>query len=170
MSSMKTGFSHETTAPTPVEWYTPPWVFEGLGLTFDIDPAAPQGGLPWIPAKQFFCQADDGLTQPWIGRIWCNPPYGKHTKDWMRRMAEHANGVALVFARTDCQWYHDHVAKADALLYLKGRIRFVDAAADPGKSSPGAGSLLAAWGSESVEALNRVRNWGHLIKKGTDYV
>ena len=32
--------------------YSPPHVFERLGLTFDLDVCAPKGGLPWIPAKR----------------------------------------------------------------------------------------------------------------------
>ena len=84
-------------------------------------------------------------------------------------MSDHGNGVALVFSRTDCQWYHDSVATADAILYLKGRVRFVDAKGGPGKSSPGAGSLLAAWGSDGVDALKRMSEHGHLILKGTNF-
>src|ERR1700749_4562127 len=51
-----------------VEWYPPPGIFEALGLEFDLDPCAPPGGLPWIPAKRFLSIEDDGLTQPWEGR------------------------------------------------------------------------------------------------------
>lgn len=163
------GFSHETTGVTSVEWYTPPWIFQALGLEFDLDPAAPEGGLDWIPARKFYDKSSDGLTQEWQGLVWCNPPYGKYTQAWMRKMSKHGNGVALVFSRTDCQWYHDSVATADAILYLKGRVRFVDAKGDPGKSSPGAGSLLAAWGCDGVAALKRMSEYGHLILKEVNY-
>lgn len=37
-----------------VEWFTPPHVFEALDLTFDLDPAAPEGGVPWIPARDHY--------------------------------------------------------------------------------------------------------------------
>lgn len=54
-------------------WYTPSWVFEGLGLMFDLDVAAPAEPLPWIPARMSYTVADDGLSLPWHGTVWCNP-------------------------------------------------------------------------------------------------
>ncbi len=83
-----------------VEWYTPPGIFEALGLKFDLDPCAPACGLPWIPAARFYSLPDDGLVKPWEGRVWVNPPYGPHAAKWMRRLAAHGDGIALVFART----------------------------------------------------------------------
>jgi hypothetical protein len=70
--------------PTPQEqvtsddYYTPPWIFERMALEFDIDVCAPPDGIAWIPAARYFTQADDGLVQPWEGRVWMNPPY-RHT-------------------------------------------------------------------------------------------
>ena len=45
-------------------WYTPDWVFDGLGLTFNLDVASPEGGVSWIPAVTRYTIADDGLTSP----------------------------------------------------------------------------------------------------------
>ena len=59
---MKTGFSHESQKAQTVEWYTPPWLFTAMGLTFDLDPCSPPGGLPWIPAARVFTEADNGLA------------------------------------------------------------------------------------------------------------
>ena len=52
---------------TSNDYYTPKWLFDLMGLTFDIDVAAPAQGIPWIPAKRWFSQADDGLAQEWGG-------------------------------------------------------------------------------------------------------
>ena len=76
-------------------WYTPEWVFDGLGMTFDLDVAAPDGGVPWLPARQFYTVADDGLTMPWEGWVWCNPPYSAPTA-WCRRWATHEPGGCLL--------------------------------------------------------------------------
>src|SRR4051812_22584031 len=95
------GFVHELTMGETVEWYTPPWVFEAIGLRFDLDPASPPGGLPWVPAEHHYSDQDDGLAQPWYGRVWLNPPYGPGIGQWMSKLADHGNGIALVFNRSD---------------------------------------------------------------------
>jgi hypothetical protein len=180
----KVGFSHENPNNKSVDWYTPKWVFDRLGLEFDLDPCAPSkdmfnseqlkalgvspsdydGGVPWIPAKHHYSLVDDGLTQDWSDSlVWLNPPYGKHTGAWLHKMHQHRNGVALVFSRTDCAWYHDSVAKADAILFLKGRVKFVDGLGVTGGSGAGSGSMLIAWGSEAVSALERMADCGHLV-------
>lgn len=156
------GFAHENSASQNVDWYTPPWVFERLGLDFDLDPCQPETPIPWIPAKRRFTLKDDGLAQAWAGRVWLNPPYGKHTQAWLKKMHGHRNGIALVFARTDCAWFHESVAKADAILFLKGRVKFVDGLGVTGGSGAGSGSMLVAWGDANVAALKTMSDLGHL--------
>jgi hypothetical protein len=147
------GFTHDNVDNKSVDWYTPQWIFDELGLTFDLDPCAPPGGVPWIPAKQVYSLPQDGLSLPWHGRVWLNPPYGKHTKQWLGKMAEHGNGVALVFARTDCEWFHRYAASATALRFMAGRIKFVDGLGVTSNNGAGAGSMLIAWGAECAQAL-----------------
>lgn len=160
----KMGFTHDNKNNKTVDWWTPPWVFETLKEEFDIDVAAPPGGVPWIPAKKVFTQAEDGLAQLWDGFIWCNPPYGKETGIWLEKMSAHRNGIALVFARTDCKWYHQYCRTADALLFKQGRISFVDGLNSTGNGGAGAGSLFVAWGERGVEALSRLAHLGHFIR------
>ena len=157
------GFSHEVRNSPNVDWYTPPWVFQRLGLDFDLDPCQPPDGIDWIPAKRRYSICDDGLTAAWDGRVWLSPPYGKHTSAWLKRMHNHRNGIALVFARTDCAWFHDSVAKADAILFLRGRVKFVDGLGVTGGSGAGSGSMLVAWGQDNVKALDAMRDLGHLV-------
>lgn len=159
----KKGFTHDDANNKSVDWYTPAWVFERLGLHFDLDPCQPLQGIPWIPTTFRYGEVEDGLKSPWFGRVWLNPPYGTHTHAWLRKMNEHRNGVSLVFARTDTKWYHDYVAKADAILFLRGRIAFVDGLGATGGSGAGCGSMLIAWGDDCVEALQNMTDLGHLI-------
>lgn len=90
---------------TTDDYYTPAWVFKRLGLEFDIDVAAPPGGVPWIPAARYFTQADDGLAQDWEGLVWCNPPYSR-ARPWVERMIDHGNGV-LLLPLVDSAWLDD---------------------------------------------------------------
>jgi len=160
----KQGFTHDNVNNKSVDWYTPPWIFERLNLDFDLDPCAPIGGVPWIPAKKHYSLIDDGLTKDWgSDLVWLNPPYGVSTGAWLNKMHNHRNGIALVFSRTDCAWYHDFVAEADAILFLRGRVKFVDGLGVTGGSGAGCGSMLIAWGDKSVKALGSMSDRGHFV-------
>jgi hypothetical protein len=76
------------------ERFTPSWVFDGLGLVFDLDPAAPAEGGDCVPARTRFTRLDDGLSQRWHGLVWLNPPFSEATP-WADRFREHANGIFL---------------------------------------------------------------------------
>jgi len=150
----RSGLVHEQ-GGGPTEWYTPPSIFHALGLEFDLDPCSPGAHIVrWIPARTHYTRVDDGLTQPWHGRVWLNPPYGPGIDRWLERFAEHRDGIALVFARTDTRWFHAYAARADAVCFTRGRISFVA----PGPShtplgTPGCGSVLLAYGDPCVAAL-----------------
>ena len=80
---------------TSDDYYTPKWVFDALGIEFDIDVASPPEG-PWnTPCKRFFTQEDDGLSQKWEGTVFMNPPYSGPTP-WVAKWLEHGDGIALV--------------------------------------------------------------------------
>ena len=156
------GFTHESTHNESKEWYTPKYIFDALGLTFDLDPCSPGANIvPWIPARQHLTIADNGRNAPWRGSVWMNPPYGSDTPKWMEHLAAHGNGIALVFSRTDVKWFHSYVPKADAICFIRGRVQFVKASVASqyakGRYVPcggcGAGSMLVAYGSEMAGAL-----------------
>lgn len=67
-------FTVSNEAMTTNDYYTPKWLFDAMGLHFDIDVAAPIHGIPWIPAKRWFSQADDGLAQEWGGGVGLDEP------------------------------------------------------------------------------------------------
>lgn len=100
------------------EYFTPRWVFDRLGLDFDLDVAAPPGGAPHVPAARYFTAADDGLTQDWIGRVWMNPPYSA-PGPWVARFLDHGDGIALLpFAKSD--WFFDLWAAEKVTLVAPG--------------------------------------------------
>ncbi len=77
---IKKGFTHESTYNESKEWYTPKYIFDALGLEFDLDPASPGVDIvPWIPARYHLTCLDNGLITPWKGKVWLNPPYGMDT-------------------------------------------------------------------------------------------
>lgn len=148
-----------------VEWYTPSWLFELLAITFDLDPSSPHDMESHVPARTKFTVFDDGLSQAWFGRVWLNPPYGKDTPFWIRRMIEHGNGIALVFSRTDASWCQEAMQAATAMLFWAGRIEFVPGIENQHKKSrSGAGSVLFAFGDECADALSSLSDRGVFIR------
>jgi len=131
-------------------WLTPPIVFEALGIVFDLDPASPPGGVPWIPATRHYSEIDDGLIQPWEGRVWLNPPYSD-PRPWVERLAIHADGVALLPVDTSTGWWHDQVTSAAMLCFVKGRLRFIRDL--DGRNHAASASVLVAYGDDCAAAV-----------------
>lgn len=145
--------SHESSLRQTDEWLTPRHVLDALG-PFDLDPSCPPR-RPWPTAAVHLTEEDDGLTYPWEGRVWLNPPYST-AAPWMEKMARHGHGTALVFARTEVAWFQQWVwPYASALLFLAGRLAFVrwDGKESKAGTSAGAPSVLIAYGPDDAERL-----------------
>jgi hypothetical protein len=136
-------------------WLTPPEILSALG-PFDLDPCAAPSPRPWPTAARHIELPDDGLTAEWEGRVWCNPPFGKHTAAWLARMASHNDGIALAFARTDTAMFQHHVwPYADLVLFLAGRPKFCLPDGTRAKGNSGGPICLIAYGSRNARALLR---------------
>lgn len=147
--------SHETTGQSD-EWFTPPWLFDSLGIKFDLDPCWPDPRLgykgPYTPCKKIIW--DGGQYANWRGSVWLNPPYGGRNAitSWLQKLAEHGDGIALVPNRTGANWWQDFAQQADALLFVRGKIRFLRPDGTEGKN-PGYGNVLMAFGPNMARAL-----------------
>jgi len=150
------GMTHETPIGKTDEWYTPKYIFDYLGVEFDLDPCSPGKDIAnWIPAKTHYTQLDDGLSKKWHGKVWLNPPYGRSMPEWLSKLADHGNGIALVFSRTETRWFHKFIPKADAICFLDKKIHFVRSDTMCKGGSPGCGSLLIAYGKENAKILQQ---------------
>lgn len=123
-------------------WYTPGWIFDGLGLTFDLDVAAPADPLPWLPAQRRYSLSDDGLAQPWDGVVWCNPPYSDPAP-WCRKWADHTPGGCLLI-RPDLSTRGPQRAfdAASSIYAAPKRIQFVNGHGEPSTSASFSAVLL----------------------------
>ena len=147
------GFVHEEVNSLEVEWYTPPFIFQKLNTIFDMDVCSAGSGKDYVPSFKKFTKQDDGLSQQWDGLVWCNPPYGTQTGAWLKKMKEHNNGIALVFARTGTKWWHETVTSASLVCFISGRLKFIDGNTGQPGGSAGADSVLIAWGQQAKELL-----------------
>jgi len=143
---------NENANVTTTTWLTPPHILAALG-EFDLDPCSPLN-RPWDTAKHHYTVDDDGLIQPWFGRVWCNPPYGREMIPFLEKMVMHdGGGIVLIFARTETKAFFDYVwDRADAILFLKGRLQFHYPDGRKGESA-GSPSVLIAYGRQEAEVL-----------------
>jgi hypothetical protein len=109
---------------TSDDYYTPKWLFDALRVEFDIDVCAPMQGIPWLPAKRWFSQADDGLAQDWGGQfVWMNPPYG-NPRTWVHKFIQNGNGIALLGSARS-RWFNELWDIADAIVATPNDLKFV---------------------------------------------
>jgi len=151
----RAGFAHEDqykAGGENDEWRTPKRVFDALGVSFDLDPCSPMAGPDFVPAHSKFTKLDDGLTKPWDGFVWMNPPYGSSTLRWAQRFADHGNGIALVFARTGTRWAKLLFVPGTEVCFISKRVSFIKPSGEIG-GSPGADSMLVAMGKAGCDAL-----------------
>lgn len=143
---------HQSARALKDEWLTPPEILAKLG-GFDLDPCAPIE-RPWDTAERHYTVLDNGLTHEWSGRVWCNPPYGLEAAKWLDRCAAHGNAIALIFARTETRMFFDHVwGKADAVLFIEGRLYFHHVCGTKARANSGAPSVLVAYGQNNAATL-----------------
>jgi hypothetical protein len=136
-----------------VIWLTPPCIIQSLGV-FDLDPCAAPSPRPWPTAQRHFELPEDGLSLPWKGRVWLNPPYDENIGKWMEKMALHGSGIALIFARTEIEvWQRWVWPYADKILFIAGRLSFYFPDGTKGKGSSGAPSTLISYSKKDSEIL-----------------
>lgn len=153
---------HHSARAQKDEWLSPPNIVQALG-PFDLDPCAPVV-RPWDTAARHFTIEDDGLTKQWEGRVWLNPPYGQATGDWLARLYNHGNGIALIFARTETDdWVRYVWGAADGILFIRGRLYFHHADGRRAAANSGAPSALIAYGKHNVAALRTPAIGGALL-------
>lgn len=151
---------HEQCVGATDEWYTPPHVFDALGCKFDVDVASPGAVVtPWIPADEFWCA--NALEATWRGFVWMNPPFGARNAiiPWLERFFQHGNGIALTPDRTSAPWWQQFAPRADAVLFVSPKLKFIGADGAPGRS-PAQGTTLLGLGRQATGALRNAANRG----------
>jgi ParB-like chromosome segregation protein Spo0J len=109
------------------EWYTPTDMLDAARSVlgdFDLDPASTEEAQQRVRATQYFMLANDGLAQPWAGKVWMNLPYaanliGKFVSKLVGhvRSGDVPSAIMLVNNRTDAAWFHE-AANGAAFFYF----------------------------------------------------
>ena len=126
------------------EWETPQDLFDEINkkFYFTLDACATSENAK---VKKYFTKADDGLSLPWDGRTWCNPPYGREIGKWVekayREAKRGAKTVMLIPSRTDTKWFHEFIYQQHEIRFIKGRLKF----GDQKNSAPFPSAVLVYW-------------------------
>lgn len=147
-------------------WLTPLTIIHALG-TFDLDPCAAPGHDTalemWTPEA-----VGDGLSLPWHGRVWMNPPYGRESRVWMERLAAHGTGTALIPVATGTKLWQEVVfPTATGILFYRHRVTFLHPKDEKGGMVSPAASALIAFGTDDAAALRRSRLPGYYLPLAT---
>lgn len=111
-------------------WSTPQDFFDKLNdeFHFTLDVCADENNHK---CEHYYTKEVDGLSRPWTGTVWCNPPYGRKIGEWVRRayISSHVGSVTVVMllpARTDTRWFHDYIYNKPntEIRFIKGRLKF----------------------------------------------
>ena len=123
MKNKNVHFSSQTN-----EWATPQNFFDELNqeFKFTLDPCATKQNAK---CSKYYTQTDNGLSESWDNEtVFCNPPYGREIKHWVKKASEAVGGVVvmLVPARTDTSYFHDYIYNKSEIRFIRGRLKFGD--------------------------------------------
>lgn len=142
-------------------WLTPRTILDELG-PFDLDPCAAIGNPNWV-CNRHFTTVEDGLRQPWSGRVFMNPPFS-NTVPWIRKHAEYGIGISLVTASVESMAWREFVWKrARAILLLHGRTRFCNPDGSTTTGRPLRSIALIAWSDMDADILRSCALAGVLL-------
>lgn len=134
------------------DWFTPKYIFDALGLVFDLDVAAPEEGPRYVPCRSWL--HENSLDQVWWGLVWMNPPFGPRNglTPWLAKFLRHGTGVALTPDRTSAPWFQQAARQMDCILFVSPKVKFERPDGSIGRS-PGSGVALMAKGEIARDAL-----------------
>jgi DNA N-6-adenine-methyltransferase (Dam) len=160
--------SHQRVVGKSQTHITPQWIINRTG-PYGLDPCAADP-RPWDCAAVNWTKRDDGLSRFWPRelRVFLNPPFNRfEVGEWISRLAEHGDGIALLHARTEAGWFEPIWQNASGILFMADRIFFhrPDGTRHPANS--GAPPVLVAFGEANVMRLAECGIAGVLVRKWT---
>ena len=155
------------------EWYTPEMIIEAARTVLgriELDPASCEYANRTVKAEKYYSIENDGLKQDWKGRVWMNPPYAakliplfcEKLKEYLKN-GDVSEAIILVNNATETQWFNTLIATASAIIFPRGRVRYISA--DGVKNTPLQGQAIIYIGKrpEVFYKIFCVFGWGAFL-------
>lgn len=155
------------------EWYTPEKYIEMARAVLgeiELDPASSETANKTVKADCFYTEQDDGLSKPWYGKVWMNPPYGtdligkfteKFADEYMAGSI--TEGIVLVNNATETAWFSYLVEAAAAVVFPHGRIRYYSPTKESNAPLQGQAFIYFGLNPEKFLDVFGGVGWGALI-------
>lgn len=153
------------------EWYTPVDYIEAARRALggiDLDPASSDLAQTQVKAGAYYTREQDGLSKPWFGNVWMNPPY---SQPLVQRFAEKflqsyvdgdtQAGIALFNASTDTRWFH-LLAEQSLVCLTAGRIGF-ETPSGPAKGNR-VGQVFFYLGEDDAAFIREFKAFGAVLE------
>lgn len=127
------------------EWYTPPHIVEVarecMG-SIDCDPASCDAAQKTVGAATYYTKDSSGLSKPWIGNVFLNPPYSRESNRLFLKKLQIEIGVGntraafvLLNTATDTAAQQWLLEIASVVCFVRGRVAFIGEDAIPAKQN-----------------------------------
>jgi hypothetical protein len=143
-------------------WLTPQWLINLIGMS-DLDPCGYKLNGEFVVkcARENYTLQDnqDGLSLPWFGTVYCNPPY-VNMKKWLTKCREYYQEtgndvIVLMFVRSYSNYFQAEVQHCTGIVLVKGFISFLNEFGEEEWSARHP-SCLIAFGEGAFERIKRV--------------
>ena len=155
-----------------VEWYTPRQYVESARKvmgSIDCDPCTSILAQSQIQAATYFTIDDNGLTHPWAGTVWMNPPYAASIiRNFVDKLLGHLHtgdvtqAIMLTHNNADTAWFHKAAMNCARACFTRGRVRFYD---EHGQAnSPTHGHTFMYFGRRLKAFEREFRQYGWIVR------
>jgi len=157
-------------SPENCEWYTPSKIKKAVYntlLKIDLDPCS-NPGYPNIEATHHYTKIDNGLTKIWWGNVYMNPPYGSHTKKWVRKMIDSyqsgnvLQALILLPARIETNYWYDLSPCVSMWCAIHNRIKFSSDSSSKIKNVGSFGSAMMLLSDDISTQERFIDNFGKI--------
>jgi len=154
------------------EWYTPEQYIEAARAVMggiDLDPASTAVAQKTVKATHWFGKEEDGLAEPWHGRVFLNPPYAfPDIEKFVEKLCTEVEAARVTAAilltnnNTDTAWWHQAAHRSEAICFTLGRIKFYKA--DGGQSQPTNGQTFFYFGNDKKDFKSVFEHFGFIVR------